>query len=249
MRCPFMVSNSLFSSRSPKAILWDLDDTIITDDAVSEIAWRAACRKYAPLVGKLDADDLYSLIRETSAEYWKYPEQHREGRLNLYAARREVVRLAFSNSGINAGEMADGLADTYTLEKDRAIIPVPGAMDTLRHFKQEGLRLALITNGSPDVQRQKVKRFELETLFDCILIEGEFGVGKPDERIFRAALKMLKVAASETWMVGDDLQRDLAGAQKLGIFSIWVDWRGNGLSPSSPVQPDYIIKSIQELLS
>lgn len=48
-------------------------------------------------------------------------------------------------------------------------------------------------------------------------------------------------------MVGDDLQRDIAGAQALGLFTIWVDWRSAGLPESSPVRPDRIIRSINEL--
>jgi FMN phosphatase YigB (HAD superfamily) len=50
-------------------------------------------------------------------------------------------------------------------------------------------------------------------------------------------------------MVGDDLQRDIAGAQKLGIYSIWCDYGRNGLPEGSRVKPDKIINNIAELLS
>jgi FMN phosphatase YigB (HAD superfamily) len=49
------------------------------------------------------------------------------------------------------------------------------------------------------------------------------------------------VKANQVWMVGDDLARDIAGAQQLGIYSIWYDYGKKGLSQRSPVVPDKII--------
>jgi putative hydrolase of the HAD superfamily len=242
-----MTSNSLLDSRLPRAILVDLDDTIIVDDAVGEGAWQAACLKFAPFLNGITAQKLYAAIRETADLYWQDPEKHRKRRLQIKLARREVVRLTFSQLGIKNDDIADKLADTYSSEKDRLIAPFPGALDTLHYLKNRGFHLALLTNGGADIQRRKVERFGLEAIFDYILIEGEFGVGKPDERVYRSAMDKFNVSAKETWMIGDDLQRDLSGAQKLGIFSIWVDWRGTGLPSSSLVKPDHIIKTLKEL--
>jgi putative hydrolase of the HAD superfamily len=233
---------------SPKAVLLDLDDTLIIDDALTEQSWRTACRQFAPLVGSISEEELYNIIRKTGNRYWEDPEQHRKGRLNLYQARREVVRLAFGVLGINLNKIADELADTYSFEKERATTLVPGALDTLHCLKESGKRLALLTNGSPETQRRKIERFGLAPFFNYILIEGEFGAGKPDERVFRAALERLQVAAPEACMVGDDLQRDIAGARRSGIYNVWVDWRGKGLPVDSTTQPDCIIRRIPELL-
>ena len=123
----------------------------------------------------------------------------------------------------------------------------PGAIDTMQYFRDQGVRLGLVTNGGSEMQRGKLERFGLEPYFDHMVIEEEFGVGKPDERVFRHMLEQFDVSAGDTWMVGDDLQRDISGAQALGLFTIWVDWRGNGLAESSPVRPDRIIRSIAEL--
>jgi putative hydrolase of the HAD superfamily len=84
-------------------------------------------------------------------------------------------------------------------------------------------------------------------IFDHILIDGEFGAGKPDESVFRYMLEQFNIAAKDVWMVGDDLQRDISGTKALGLFTIWVDWRGNGLPELSRVMPDRIIRSIAEL--
>lgn len=230
-----------------KAILVDMDDTIITDDAVSEETWLAVCRKFAPIDEGTDAKALRAAIKHVADDYWKDPDNHRKGRLDLKETRREIVRSALSSIGSRNTDMADHIADTYTAEKELAVAPVPGAIETLHSLRRAGLRLALVTNGNSDVQRRKIEKYGLDCIFDYILIEGEFGVGKPDPSVFTTALEKLNVRPSYTWMVGDDLERDIAGAQRLGIRGVWVDWRGTGLPVSSIVRPDLIIRALAEL--
>jgi putative hydrolase of the HAD superfamily len=81
------------------------------------------------------------------------------------------------------------------------------------------------------------------------LIEGELGYGKPDPRIFQLALDSLQVSSTSTWMVGDRLEFDILGAQKMGIFSIWNDFTKKGLPKDSKIVPDRIINNITELLA
>ena len=243
-----MIHNIRLTINQPRAILLDLDDTIVTDDAVSEKTWRDVCRKFAPLIGEISADALYASIRSVADCYWRDHENHRKGRLSLEATRRKLVRLALRKMGYtNHDKLADQISDTYTMEKELAIAPIPGAIELLRRFKDRGLRLALVTNGGAESQRRKIRKFGLDDIFDVVLIEGEFGQGKPHPSVFSTAMAKLNVGDSETWMVGDDLERDIAGAQRLGIYSIWVDWRGTGLPQSSRVLPDHIVKSIAQL--
>jgi putative hydrolase of the HAD superfamily len=234
---------------SPRALLLDLDDTIVTDNGLSNNIWRLVCEKYAPQIEGLRAGDLFESVIKAAYLYWSDPENHRVGRLDLKAARIKIVNRALSDLGFHNSSLASQMAETFTLEKEEAIVPFPGALEVLSRLKASGLRMALITNGASETQRRKIKRFGLETFFDSIFIEAEFGVGKPDERIFWAALHKLSVSASEAWMVGDDLNRDIVGAKRLGIFSIWVDVTGHGLPQSAAVQPDTIIQSISQLVN
>lgn len=55
-------------------------------------------------------------------------------------------------------------------------------------------------------------------MFDYILIEGEFGAGKPDKSVFIHVLEKLDVAPQESWMIGDNLEHDMSGAQRVGIM-------------------------------
>ncbi len=129
----------------------------------------------------------------------------------------------------------------------QASSPFPGALDAVRGFIGAGIKLALITNGAAQTQRAKVERFDLEPLFDCIVIEGEFGVGKPDERVFKHALDSLDASPSDAWMVGDNIEHDVGGAQAVGIHGVWVDAQGAGLPETTSVRPDRTIRRLTEL--
>ena len=60
----------------------------------------------------------------------------------------------------------------------------------------------------------------------------------------------LNVAATETWMVGDNIDWEVIAPQKLGIFSIWRDPRGYGILPEGTLaKPDRIIRKLSELKS
>lgn len=230
----------------PSAILFDLDDTILVYGDPEE-CWRTVCSGFVSRVGVSSTDELLSAINGVREWYWSDLGRHRQGRLVLLDARRQIVAMAFSQLGIDAPEVAIELAETYAEMREGSVQTFPGAIDTLKHFRDRGVRLGLVTNGGSEMQRGKIERFGLVPYFDCILIEGEFGAGKPDESVFRHMLEQFDVAASDTWMVGDDLQRDIAGAQALGMVTIWVDWRGGGLPESSPVQPDRVVRSVTEL--
>jgi phosphoglycolate phosphatase-like HAD superfamily hydrolase len=93
--------------------------------------------------------------------------------------------------GIDAPELARAIVDDFTLLRDDLVYAFPGALEALHSFRNRGLRLALVTNGSSEMQRAKIDRFELEPLFETILVEGEWGAGKPEPSIFQEALRRL----------------------------------------------------------
>ena len=80
------------------------------------------------------------------------------------------------------------------------------------------------------------------------MIEEEFGAGKPDERVYLHALVQLDSRPDETWMIGDNLDWEVAAPQRLGIVGIWHDFRGRGLPAGSTVRPDRIVRSLREVL-
>lgn len=232
----------------PEAILFDLDDTIVSFDGVCDPAWEEVCCAFCARTGSFEADLLLQSIYAVKEWYWGDPERHRTGRLDILAARREVVRMAFERLGAFNELEAFELADGYSRRQEEMIHLFPGAVETLEELQRRGIRMGLITNGMPLTQRAKIDRFHLEKYFEFCLIEGEVGFGKPDVRVFELALEKLGLPASEVWMIGDNLVWDVAAPQKLGITGIWNDYLHKGLPAGSPVIPDRIIHAIRELI-
>ncbi len=232
----------------PRAILFDMDDTIIADSASSAPCWQIVCARYASRVEGVTQTQLYDAIQQSSHEYWSNAGRHRQGRLKLECARREVVRCAFLARGLNNIDLANEIADAFSAEREASILLFPGALETLRELRIRGVRLGLITNGNGESQRRKIEKFGLGGFFDCILIEGDIGFGKPDTRVYSLALEKLGILAEETWMVGDNLEWDIQAPQKVGIKAVWVDFAGKGLPPGCCIQPDRIVCSITELV-
>ena len=239
------------SAEMPPAIIFDLDDTILSDDAVSDRCWEEVCLKFATTITGLglNSEALLAEIRGVRRWYWDDPERSRRAGLDLPGARREILTLALGQLGTESPALVGEIVDVYMELKADTVQPFPGALETLEALSQWGIKLALISNGNALEQRAKVRRAGLESLFKSILIGGEFGVPKPDARVFKHTLGQLAVGPDDAWMVGDNLINDIGGAQAVGIYGVWVDWRGGGLPENSTVKPDRIIGSIAELVS
>jgi putative hydrolase of the HAD superfamily len=229
----------------PRAIILDLDDTILAYDAAAEGCWSAVCAEFAPAAG-VTADALLAGVTAESAWYWSDPERHRVGRQDLTAARREIILRVLGRLGGNPAPAA-AMAEMRQALHDAALFPFPGALETVRAWHAAGVPLALITNGAAVPQHAKIDRFGLRPYFHSIVVEGEFGTGKPDPRVFRHTLDVLGVAPADAWMIGDHLHLDIAPAQALGLTGIWNDHAGTGLPADAPVVPDRIIRNLAEL--
>jgi putative hydrolase of the HAD superfamily len=232
----------------PSALLLDLDDTILDDSSGTERCWTEALAAVATRLGALEPERLQAAIDEYRTWYWDDPERHRAGRLDLEAARAHIIATALERLGAEPEPLATEIATAYKALREECMAPLPGALETLSLLREGGVKLALLTNGAGAAQRRKIDRHGLDPFFDCIVVEGEFGCGKPDPRCFRHALEQLGARAGDAWMAGDNLVWDVAGAQALGIFAIWVDFAGKGLPPGSPTRPDRIVRSIRELV-
>ena len=210
--------------RRPLALLVDLDDTIVTDSTSAAANWKAAVDAAAAVV-PFPASTVLEAIDVERDWFWKDQERHRLGRADLVAARRSIVAAAVRQVG-----MAEPVAETVTvaivaaycaqIEAVRSVLP--GSIEALTAIRRMGIKLALVTNGSAETQRAKVERFGLAPLFDAIVIEGEFGLGKPEQAVYTHALSSLGVTAADAWMVGDNIEWDVAAPMRLGMRGIWI---------------------------
>jgi putative hydrolase of the HAD superfamily len=230
-----------------QALLVDLDDTVINYGGSAEPSWRAVCAWAMGDVPGVQADTLFAAIDRVRGWYWSDPERHREGRADLRAASRRIVQQALVEVGHDGSGLAQAIAERYRDLREQSIHLIPGAVEALQRLRGRGLCLGLVTNGTGPDQRAKIERFDLARHFNHILIEGEFGCGKPDTRVYHAAMDALRSHPAETWFVGDNLEWDVAAPQRLGLSAIWVDAARAGLPASTRVQPQRIIHSLAEL--
>ncbi len=230
--------------RGVKAVLLDMDDTLIVYDAVCAPAWDVALRE--GLLGSgIDPDAFRPRFERIKEEYWDDPERHRSGRLSLLGSRSEIVLSALREFGRDDPDLARSIALRYGELQTGLLHPLPSTQATLARLKEAGLSLGLLTNGEDVSQNAKIDRFGLRPWFDAVIVEGAFGAGKPDPRVYREALRLLSVRADETVMVGDNLVWDVAGAQACGIRGVWHNLYRKPLAAG--MRPDAIISDIGEL--
>jgi putative hydrolase of the HAD superfamily len=159
-----------------------------------------------------------------------------------------IVAQALERCGAADPRRAAAVAEDFAVRRRTVMTLFPEAREVLGALRARGLPLALVTNGDAREQRAKIERHELAPFFDAILIEGEMGVGKPEAVVYRRALAALGVSAGpEVWMVGDHLEFDVAGAQRVGLSAAWIDRPGVGLPPGATVRPDRILRALGEL--
>ncbi|MES2044584.1 MAG: HAD family hydrolase [Pseudomonadota bacterium] len=233
----------------PRAILFDLDDTIISLGERAASILRAAeefSTELAPFSSSYVADQL----ENDFTLHWSDPARQKLARLSMENTRRSLVAhsLARLSEGMFGTELANRFANRFAALREESLELFPSAQETLIALRSRGVALALVTNGSSDVQRAKIERYSLTPLFDHIQIEGESGFGKPDEKAYRHAMGALGVVAGETWMVGDNLEWEVAVPQQFGILGIWHDHKGRGLPAGTHVRPDRVITRLGELL-
>jgi putative hydrolase of the HAD superfamily len=110
------------------------------------------------------------------------------------------------------------------------------------------VKLLLLTNGSPDLQQEKLDGVpDLIPYFDHIIISGAFGEGKPAASIFNHAMSKLGIEPQEGLMVGDKLTTDIKGSLGVGMHAVWVN--RHGATRTDEIVPHYEIKHLSEILS
>ncbi len=230
---------------APKAILFDLDDTLLDMYSATHSAWREVCADAAPGLGG-DAASLREAIRREGAIFWADEEAVAEYRVRPLDSRTHIVRLALLSEGLDeahAGEIARRSLDAF-LER---LAPFGDSIETLEALRARGYRLGMVTNGSSETQRQKIGRWKLAPYFDEIVIESEFGRGKPDPGVFAKALAGTGAAPHEAWMVGDNLYADIGGARAAGVHGVWIHRERLQFPDDPPARPHRRIGHLAEL--
>ncbi|MDO9334362.1 MAG: HAD family hydrolase [Dehalococcoidales bacterium] len=233
----------------PKAILLDLDDTILVEEKAGDIAWERICELSARETGLYSGKVFNGIVSDIRHRFWDDPQKRATLVKDIYQARMTIVRQALSELNCDNKQLADSIVRRYTALKMEVTDFVPDAEATIKYLKSKGIKLAVLTNGEGKEQRARIDKFGLSNLIHACLIAGELGFGKPDPRVYQLALNKLNVKTDEAWMVGDRLESDILGAKRLGIFPIWFDSTRKGLPADAEIKPDKTINEIKELLT
>ena len=249
-------------------ILFDLDDTLVAEESSAEAAFLATCEHARERYG-VDSHALHHAVRDRAREAWfsaptnaycqavgiasweglwaRFPGDDpnlKALRRWAPAYRRDAWARALEDFGVRDATFAERLASIFPAERRARHVVFPDVEDTLAALRGT-FRLAILTNGTPGLQREKIAGSGLAHYFDAVTVAGEVGVGKPDARAFAAALEAAGATPGGTVMVGDSLRRDVQGAQQAGLRAFWLN--RNGRDRELDMMPDAEMTSLREL--
>lgn len=252
------------------AVLFDLDDTLLWDERSVEEAFEVTCQAGADETG-VDAKALLAAVREEARALYESYDTFAftkmiginpfEGLWANFTAgsqpefrqlqelapvyRKESWRRGLQRLGVDNETLAQTLAEQFAAERRTRPYVYEETFEVLKEL-QGNVKLLLLTNGSPDLQQEKLDGVpELVPYFDHIIISGDFGRGKPDVSIFQHALDLLGVEADQAVMVGDKLTTDIKGGNAAGLHTVWINRVNRPHDPSN--LPKFEIKHLSEL--
>lgn len=232
-----------------KVLIFDLDNTLINYGGVTEKAWRLTCQKCIEKYGmNIDAIKIADEIVKVNNSIWEDENKRPKGNFSFYELRKSIVNEALNRLQINNDEIVEWLVSNYSYYKHEAVYVFEDVFDTLNELKNREYIIALLTNGDGAFQREKLKRFDMESLFDGIFIDGEQGVGKPEKQAYENVLNMFQVQPSEACMIGDHYLWEVVAPVSYGLKAIWVNRGELGVKGNEKIKADYVIKNIGELL-
>ncbi len=230
-----------------RALLLDLDDTILDDRSSLLPAWSATVEFVCGRCDGRAPPDIPSEIANVTGWFWSDPERERRGRLDLLAARCEIIGGALERLDVVDAELVVGAAQVYTQRREAGQRMAPDAPEALARLRQAFPQIALVTNGAAGAQRAKLERFGLAEWFDHIQLEGEFGAGKPEPEVYHHVTRVLGVEPDACLMVGDNFRCDVVGALEAGMHAAWIDVEARGEPPGEAPRPFATVRSLAEL--
>ena len=120
------------------------------------------------------------------------------------------------------------------------------AIPVLKEIKNMGIKTALITNGTPELQYFKIKSLDMEDCFDEVIVSGETPYEKPDERIFQLMAEKLGIKTSEMLYIGDHPLNDIDGSRNAGCIPVWVKTTGTWIFPEVE-KPELQVETVEEI--
>jgi putative hydrolase of the HAD superfamily len=217
----------------PKAILFDLDDTLT--DRLQSVAHYAR-QFHRDFTAHLASTTIASIAMAVVA-----------ADVRGYRPRDEVLREFSQRLPWHTLPELSCLRTHWGAWYARSVVARAELVATLRALHVQGIRLGIVTNGETPFQAPKIQQLSIHRYLSTVVISDAVQVHKPDPRIFVHALSELGCQASETWFVGDQPVNDVLGAAAVGLRAIWL----TGVCPwpaDHPV-PQWQIATLGELIA
>ena len=112
----------------------------------------------------------------------------------------------------------------YRRARDAALALYPGVQKTLIKLSKMGLKLAIVSDAPRREAWLRICYLNLHNFFDLVLTFDDIGKRKPSPKGFEMALKNFNLSPEEVLMVGDWPERDMEGAKRLGIKTIFAKY-------------------------
>lgn len=204
---------------APRAVLFDLDDTLFDHRGASRAALAEVHRRHA------GAGDFEAFERHHSRILEELHVEVLAGQRGIDDARRERFRRVFEAVGIRLSDAdADAVAAAYRAGYVPSWRAIDGAAALVARVRADA-RVGVISNNLREETRDKLVFCHLEPLVDVLVVSGDEGISKPDPRIFHVALERLGVSAGAAVMLGDSWAADIVGAARAGIRPVWFNPR------------------------
>lgn len=218
-------------------LLFDLDDTLL-DFGVAE---KSALKRAFESIGyHYDAEKHLPLYQHHNKAAWRAFEA---GEIDLETLKTQ----RFENfcDAVSPALHADLFRRFFVMYLGESAHSIQGAARVVQALSKK-YRLAVITNGLKEVQRSRLKRWELSVHFPVVVISDEIGAKKPDADFFDHTLRSLgNPDKQKCLIIGDSLTSDIQGGANAGIETCWFnpDARKNEGGP----RPTYEIQDLKEL--
>ncbi|TDL73614.1 HAD family hydrolase [Rhodococcus qingshengii] len=130
---------------------------------------------------------------------------------------------------------------------------IPGADTMVKTLFNKGYRLVLVADGLAQSFKNMLSYHGLYDCFEAMIYSENIKALKPSPRMFKAAIGAIDLSENDfdrVVMVGNNLKRDIKGANLLGITNVFIDWvpRYTKTPEDESEQPTYTIKEPMELI-
>lgn len=243
-----------------KAVFFDFDGTLSDDGATIDQALDRASAVVCDRWPEINASALESTYRKISDRAWSDYDRYLRPLASPEAMLTALWKHTLEHFGYHDTAVEQAAADTYWQLRLQNCKLYTDVLPLLAELRQT-IHLSLLTNGAPSMQRAKVQAAGIDSFFQHIFVGGEFAQGKPAALIFTAALQAAVCRPEEAVHIGDSLWHDVAGAQKSGIHTVWLNRKGQRRqdhaqdqaqdlaqdTPNNFPQPDFEIVSLKDL--